>query len=79
MNVQNRPRLQVGVSAWLWFSVGVVWCIPIFSLQFFDHITMLVKVKYKLCAVDFMFQSTGVSNAHYSLEQGMMLKITTAK
>jgi hypothetical protein len=46
-------------------------------VQSFDHITMLVKVSYKLCAVDFKFQCIGVGNAHYSLELGMMLKITT--
>jgi hypothetical protein len=47
-------------------------------VQSFDHITMLVKVRNKLCGVDFMFQCIGVSNAQYSLEQGMMLEITTA-
>jgi hypothetical protein len=47
-------------------------------VQSFDHITMLVKVRYKLCAVDFIIQCIGVGNAHYSLKQGMMLKITTA-
>jgi hypothetical protein len=47
-------------------------------VQSFDHITMLVKVRYKLCAADFLFQCIGVGNAHYILEQGMMLKIMTA-
>jgi hypothetical protein len=47
-------------------------------VQSFDHITMLVKVRYTLCAVDFMFQCIGVGNTHYSLEQGMMLKIMIA-
>jgi hypothetical protein len=47
-------------------------------VQWFNHITMLVKVRYKLCAVDFMFQCIGVGNAHYSLKPGMMLKIMTA-
>jgi hypothetical protein len=47
-------------------------------VQSFDHITMLIKVRHKLCAVDFMFQCIGVGNAHYSLEQGIMLKIMTA-
>jgi hypothetical protein len=47
-------------------------------VQSFDHITMLVKVKYKLCAADFMFQCIGVGNAHYILKQGIMLKIMTA-
>jgi hypothetical protein len=39
---------------------------------------MLVKVKYKLCAVDFMFQYIGVGNAHYILKQGIMLTIMIA-
>jgi hypothetical protein len=47
-------------------------------VQSFDHITMLVKVKYKLCAVDFMFQCIGVGNAYYILKQGIMLTIMTA-
>jgi hypothetical protein len=44
LNVQNRPRLQVGVSAWLWFSVGVVWCIPIFSLHVWVHETICIVI-----------------------------------